>query len=313
MKHIVLVLLLVLSGATGYAQISNDSTYRYQYRAQSPEQAQPVLIDAYHNTIFHESRNRAPACEAMIDILEKELGPVEYLTEALHVPALQPYPNSLLILKGLPNDQAAINDSAFYWKSPLSMEEVDAITRWVYDGGELMLFLSHFPNGSGGKPLLEALSVRFRDGYVYHGDHPGQHADSQCSWFTMTADNELLVMEHPVLKNAPEAVESIRLLCGAAIFRNPQDAVLAYPDKAANLSLDADGNEIAYAEQSGQYAALLAFEFGKGKVIVSGDLGLFRNNMLVDRETGEKTYITINDPEADNAALLVNLVRWLKK
>jgi hypothetical protein len=312
MSRLSLMVICVFVASQLVGQVYNDSTFRYNYTVQPPVKARPVLIDAYHNTIFNEQRNRPAACEAMLDILSNELGEPVFLNEPLSLPQLRKYPESLLIIKGLPNEQGVINDTAFYWKSPLLEQEVEAVVKWLYEGGQVMLFLSHFPNGSGGKPLLEALSVRFRDGYVYHGDHPGQSEDSQCSWFTMSEENGMIRPEHPVLKDADEEVEQIRLLCGAALFRNPSDVVLAYPDKSANLSLDTEGGAISFAEQSGQYAALLAFEFGAGKVIVSGDLGLFRNNVLID-EHGDKTYITINHPEADNAALLVNLIRWLKK
>jgi hypothetical protein len=294
-------------------QIVNDSTFRYEYDFQTPDRDIPVLIDAYHNTIYHHSRERAPATEAMVDILRKEMGSIQFIEDELSNNLFADYPEGLLIIKGLPNKRIAIDDELFYWKSPLSQSEVDAVVNWVAEGGKLMLFLSHFPNGSGGKPLLEAFSVKFRDGYIYHGNYRGESENSMCSWFSMSKENGMINGGHPAVKGTDLNVDTVRLLCGAAIFRNPEDVILAYPDKSANMMLRTDGSEFSSAEQSGQYAAMIGFGFGKGKVMVSGDQGLFRNNVLIDKETGQKTYITINDPKVDNPALLVNILRWLKE
>lgn len=86
-----------------FAQVQNDSLFRYTFIPQPPETANPVLIDAYHNTIFNSNRQNPAASEAMLDILMKELGPVIFVKEALSDKLLDKHPESTLIIKGLPN------------------------------------------------------------------------------------------------------------------------------------------------------------------------------------------------------------------
>jgi hypothetical protein len=70
-------------------------------------------------------------------------------------------PNNKTILKSKGAEEVL-------YTSPLENIEVESIAKYVNNGGSLLLFLSHFPGGSGALPLLEAFSVKFRDGYAYH-------------------------------------------------------------------------------------------------------------------------------------------------
>jgi hypothetical protein len=172
--------------------------------------------------------------------------------------------------------------------------------------------MSHFPSGSGGKPLLEAFSVKFRDGYAFHPDHPGLTPTTLCSWFTMTQENGLIRPAHPLLSQVKDLklqVKKVKWLCGAAVFRNPEDVILAYPSNTVLYTPEVDRDKRTFAETSSQYAGMIGFEYGKGRVVVCADQGQFRNNLFKDKD--RTVYVTITDPEADNAALLVNTMRWL--
>jgi hypothetical protein len=224
----------------------------------------------------------------------------------------------ILVIAGLPNDGQVLSGTdsvpTTLWKSPLSNLEVEGITNWVFEGGSLLLFMSHFPSGSGGKPLLEAFSVKFRDGYAYHPDHPGLTPSTLCSWFTMTQENGLIHSAHPLLQNNKDAklqVRQVNWLCGATVFRNPEDVILSYPAKTVLYTPEVGRDKRSISETSDQYAGMIGFTYGKGRVVVCADQGQFRNNIFRDKD--RTIYVTISNPEADNAALLVNTMRWLGK
>lgn len=291
-----------------------DSTFHYQFTPVKKEHHKRVLIDVFHQTIF-KGRTNVYEDKAMLDILKKDKFTVAFIEEPLLYASLKKK-GDILVIAGLPNEgqllSAADSTQTTFWKSPLSGAEVEAITRWVFEGGSLLLFMSHFPSGSGGKPLLEAFSVKFRDGYAYHPDHPGLTPATLCSWFTMTKENGLIQSAHPLLRNEKDTrlqVSKVKWLCGATVFRNPEDVILSYPANTVLYTPEVGRDKRSFAETSSQYAGMIGFEFGKGRVVVCADQGQFRNNIFKDKD--RTVYVTISDPEAHNAALLVNTMRWL--
>jgi hypothetical protein len=195
----------------------------------------------------------------------------------------------------------------------LSSQEVENIVRWIDGGGSLFLTLSHFPNGSGARPLLDALGVKFADGYVWHENTPSFNdpAKGRCShFFGMSPEQGLVNNSHPALKDGLP-VNRVDYLCGAAIFREPGDAILRFPKGSQNHargSLGPDGPGMY--EASDNYSGVIGFPFGNGKVVVSADQGMFRNFIFTFDKT-EKVHVTITNPDNDNANLFVNLMRWL--
>lgn len=288
-----------------------DSNYVLKINPSIAPAHKRVLIDKFHKTIFTRP-GPEHACQVMFNLAKQDGFQIAYTDKKLDGQQLDS--SDILIIAGLLNDRIVVNQESgketIFWKSPLSDSEVDKITKWVANGGRLLLFLSHYPNGSGGKPLLEALGVRFRDGGVSHPDYPGINGDP-CAWFTMDSTNGLINQKHPVLSNRNRNnlnVESVRFLCATAIFRNPEDVILSFP-KGSTHQAPFDNEEDVLKENSDNYAGLLGFKYGRGKVIVSSDLGVFRNNVIRDKE--KVYYNTITDPQADNAKLFVKCMRWL--
>lgn len=289
-------------------QVISDSTYSLAFKPLGMSN-KTLLIDTYHKTVFQRPQ-KDQANEVMLKLARQDGFRIDYINKPLLKENFQP--NAILLIEGLPNEQIVVNEQpkAIFQKSPLSDVEVDNITRWIANGGRLFLFLSHYPNGSGGKPLLEALGVRFRDGGASHPNFPGINGDP-CAWFTMTLDNGLINSKHPVLldiKDQELSVKTARFLCATAIFRNPEDVILAFPQSTTHIA-PYENERSELRETSDSYAGLLGFVFGKGKVIISSDLGVFRNQKVID---GNNIYYnTITDPKADNAKLLVNCLRWM--
>ena len=318
MKQILPLLLLIftynLSFGQGTVEAEFDTIFHYQFESLKNTHHKKILIDQSHNTIYSLSYGKETARE-MLRIMEEDGFNVQFTNQALDSVNLNVTKPDMLILHGMPNDKIVLSSGEkkeIMYKSPLKDEEVTAITKYVYNGGSLFLFLSHFPGGSGALPLLEAFSIKFRDGYAYHPNFPG-HNCGLCSHFLMTPKNGMVNMNHPVLATSLSddlMPETIKFLCGAAIFRNPEDNILPFPKNTINFTPTHDGS-MDIEETSDSYAGMIGFNFGKGRVIVCTDQGIFRSlDLLID---GEKIPVTIHDPDCDNADLFLNSIRWLAK
>ncbi|WP_428407520.1 hypothetical protein [Hyphococcus sp.] len=285
-----------------------DIDYRHDFPLLKKQHGTRVLIDRFHETIYQEE-GFATGAHVMLEIMGRDGFSVAYADAALSAATLED--SDVLIIHGLPNEKSELPNGAVFWKSPLSGEEIEAIVRFVDNGGGLYLSLSHFPNGSGAAPLLEAFAVKFRDGYVYSEEYPSFNdpEDGRCShYFGMSREDGTLNPEHPLIENGLK-VEKVDYLCGAAIFREPEDAVLSFPPGTAN-HFHGKASEGDVYETSDHYAGMIAFDYGKGKVVVSGDQGMFRD-FIFTFDTGERVYVTITSPDNDNANLFVNMMRWL--
>jgi len=311
---ILLLLLCDLSFGQGTVEAEFDTTFHYQFKSLKDKNNKKILIDQSHNTIYSLSYGQETARE-MLDIMKKDGFDVKFTDLTLDSVNLNSTKPDMLILHGMPNDKIVLGSGdkkEIIYKSPLSDIEVMDITKYVYNGGSLFLFLSHFPGGSGALPLLEAFSVKFRDGYAYHPNFPG-HNCGLCSHFLMTPKNGMVNINHPVIASRLSneyMPDSIKFLCGAAIFRNPEDNILPFPKNTINFTPTHDGS-IDIEETSDSYAGMIGFNFGAGRVIVCTDQGIFRSlDLLID---DEKIPVTIHDPDCDNATLFLNSIRWLTK
>jgi len=310
----ILFIILNTSFGQGTVEAEFDTTFHYQFESLKGTHLKKILIDQSHNTIYSLSYGKETARE-MLRIMEKDGFNVQFTTKVLDSVNLNTSKPDMLVLHGMPNDKIILgtdDKKEVIYKSPLSDEELMAISKYVYNGGSLFLFLSHFPGGSGALPLLEAFSIKFRDGYAYHPNFPG-HNCGLCSHFLMTPKNGMINVNHPVLASRLSndiLPDTIKFLCGAAIFRNPEDNILLFPKNTINFTPTHDGS-IDIEETSDSYAGMIGFNFGAGRVIVCTDQGIFRSlDLLID---GEKIPVTIHDPDCDNADLFLNSIRWLVK
>ncbi len=286
-----------------------DSAFIHDFTPLTSPHKSRVLIDQYHNTIYSKSRE-ASGARAMLDIMQRD-GFIVSRTDQPYADALTE--TDILIIHGLPNNKIELPSGEKLWQSPLSADEVENIVRWIDGGGSLFLTLSHFPNGSGARPLLDALNVKFADGYVWHEKSPSFNDpdNGRCShFFGMSPEQGLVNQNHPALAEGLP-VNRVDYLCGAAVYRSEKDAILRFPNGSHNHAKGSvDSGRRGLYETSDNYAGVIGFNFGSGRVVISADQGMFRNFIFTFDET-EKVYVTISNPDNDNANLYVNLMRWL--
>lgn len=285
-----------------------DSTFFYVFDSLRDVNSNKVIVDRYHNTIYKPDYKELTAWE-MFRIMREDGFDVEFTEKALDSTNRELKDSNILIIHGLPNHRIKVAEDEILYQSPLSDEEVLNIGKYVANGGSLLLFVSHFPGGSGALPLLEAFGVKFRDGYAYHPRYPNESdCTDYCSHLDMNTGNGLLKKGHPIFSRKEIKPKNIKFFCGAAVFRNPEDVILAYPNNTTNYT-PTNIKDYQIEEFSDEYAGMIGFSFGKGKVIVCTDQGIFRSlDLLID---GKVYPVTIHHPDGDNAALFLNSIRWL--
>lgn len=319
MKHLLIIIIALSASNLCYSQKKEstveaefDTIFNFKFESLKNTHNKKILIDESHNTIYSLPYGKQTARE-MLRIMGEDGFDVQFTTKTLDSINLNIYKPDVLILHGMPNDKIILNSGdkkEVLYKSPLNQNEVVDIGKYIFNGGSLLIFLSHHPGGSGALPLLEAFNVKFRDGYANHPKSPGYNC-GVCSQFIMTSENRMINLEHPIFKNTTKKLipDSIKFLCGAAVFRNPEDEILPFPNNTTNYTRSSTGLNIE--ETSDSYAGMIGFEYGKGRIIVATDQGMFRSlDLILD---GEKIPVTIHDPESENAELFLNCIRWLGK
>lgn len=320
MKPITLILVCLFTFNVSFGQEKEatveaefDTIFNFQFEPIKTAHNKNILIDEGHNTIYSLSYGKETARE-MLRIMDADGFNVNFTKSPLDSLNLSNLKPDILIIHGMPNNKIVLDDGdkkEILYKSPMNNTEVEAIGKYVYNGGSLLMFLSHHPGGSGALPLLEAFNIKFRDGYANHPKSPG-HNCGICSQFIMTPENGMINLDHPVFKTSLSEVlipNTVKFLCGAAVFRNHGDNILPLPNNTTNYSRTSSGLDIE--ETSDYYSGMIGFSYGSGRVIVATDQGMFRSlDLLID---GEKIPVTIHDPECDNAALFLNSIRWLGK
>lgn len=301
--------------AQGTVTAEIDTLFNYEFESLKNKHQKKILIDQGHNTIYSVPSGKTTARE-MFRIMETDGFHIRFTDQRLDSAQLSATVPDLLILHGMPNNKTILKSKGteeVLYTSPLENIEVESIAKYVNNGGSLLLFLSHFPGGSGALPLLEAFSVKFRDGYAYHNQYHTTKKKGICGHFTMNVANGMLNLNHPVFTSSMDKKTipaSVRFYCGAAVFRNPEDEILPFPNNTVNYT-KATTSKFRMEEVSDDYAGMIGFQYGNGRVIICTDQGIFRSlDLFID---DEKIAVTIHDPETDNAGLLVNVLRWLTK
>ncbi|MBE0642445.1 MAG: DUF4350 domain-containing protein [Bacteroidetes bacterium] len=194
------------------------------------------------------------------------------------------------------------------WSLPVdnafNTEEIDAIARWVHEGGSLFLIADHMPFPKAIDSLAIRFSIRFSNGFALYAGKPGRGL-----MFTRSNDN---LREHWITDTPFDGarVDSVVTFTGSAFqIQRAHDPLLVFG--AGMLSLepkvawefDEKTNRVR-VEGWRQGAAL---EYGKGRIVVFGEAAMFTAQKA---ENGLP--VGLNTPEgAHNAPLLVNIIRWL--
>ncbi len=174
--------------------------------------------------------------------------------------------------------------------TPLAPSEVEAIARWVESGGSVLLLADHPPFAAPLQPLARRLGAGISDEMIAGApDAPGGNVRLL---FTRAAGT---VAAHPITDGA----DRIRTYGGQAVWSKRGGTpllVLRPPLRTI------EGGVLELPAPAGQ---LIAFASGKGRVVLSGETGLFTAQRAGDEPIG------LGAPDSGNPHLVINTLRWL--
>lgn len=183
-------------------------------------------------------------------------------------------------------------DSAF------TSEEIEAVSAWVSEGGSLLLIADHAPFGAASEALAAAFGVRMNKGFV---EVPDELSDP----LLFSKDNGRLG-DHAILSgDGPEsAVTRVMTFTGQSLDGPAEASVLLrLPESAVEYT--PSGSDLA-PQQAGE-AQGLAFQWGKGRVVVLGEAGMLTAQVYKGVPFG------MNSPGNDNRRLALNIMHWLSR
>ncbi len=193
--------------------------------------------------------------------------------------------------------------------SAFTTSEIDAVRRFVTNGGSLLLIADHMPFAGAAEALGEAVGVRFINGF--------SRDSAGASNFTLRRGSTLL--SHPVTdgRTVAERVDSVVIFTGSAFAISATGtagaAVLRLPP-GTRVDQPVTAWEFVPGTASMRGDGLLfgaALELGKGRVFVAGEAAMFSAQRSGPRAQGRMGF---NAPDApQNAQFVLNVLHWLSR
>ena len=192
-------------------------------------------------------------------------------------------------------------------KSVFSDYECDAVSQWVKNGGALLLIGDHTkPLNDEGKKLARRFGVEMFGGYTMDP----KHSFRQMNWQLMFTRKNKLLMDHPITRgnNKQEFITKIMTFGGQSLegpkgskaFLQLSNSAVDQPAFKSNKKVSAAG-----------HAQGIALTHGKGRVVVLGEAGMIKAQVLWIRGQGTQSPMGMNVKGIDNRQLALNIMHWL--
>jgi hypothetical protein len=183
--------------------------------------------------------------------------------------------------EGSPPDGSAFNE-----------HEVIAIEGWVRDGGALLVVADRAPFGAPVRPLAKALGVTLDNNTILRAGADGKPTGE------LTIDvNKYGDRSHPLFDRVLTIVYVVgESVDGPGVMLRAPDGVYSGPTAQATDGPPAAGRPL-----------ILAFEHGKGRVVVIGDGGVVSAFGSADGNAHRGI------SEGDNARFIRNVFKWLAR
>lgn len=190
----------------------------------------------------------------------------------------------------------------FIWNpgTAFTKEECNAVKDWVYNGGRLLLATDHAPYGATSANLARQFGVKVSNsnGTVdpfHHDISPAPRiftGNGNEGWLTFTRTDGLLI-DHPITlgNNVTERVNRIITYYGNSL-EGPNGSTSFLTLSSSAIDLFSNGVELSSSGRSQG----IALHFGKGRVVVLGEMGML---------------MVLNRLDYDNKQLALNIMRWL--
>lgn len=201
-----------------------------------------------------------------------------------------------------------------------------ALEAWVRNGGKLLLIADHTPFGAAAEGLAARFGVRMGTGYAFA-------MPDDLNLTTTLVYSAAMLGDHPIITggDAGERVESVTAFTGQSLEGPPGAAVLlpmaagtretqdlptlqALADRLEQAGEAGAGASEAVAELSKPAlpAQGLAFDYGRGRVVVLGEAGMLSAQLIrFPPESGQADRRFGMNAAPGNAQFGLNIMRWL--
>jgi len=188
--------------------------------------------------------------------------------------------------------------------------EIAALQSWLKGGGALFLIADHAPFADPVRPLAGALGVDMGGGFAAVMD--GGRVTSQIHY------RGRALGPHPIIagRTPRERVRAATVFTGQSLSGPPGSTSLLILGADAVEVADKDGIEALRngrrvpGERVGGRAQLVAFSYGKGRVVVGGEAAMFTAQRV--RLPGGQVEET-GLPVDDDKQLTLNILHWLSR
>lgn len=256
-----------------------------------------VLVDEAHNN-FHTMSGRY---QAFAKVLQSDGFIVKPNTSLFNLDSLQ-NADILVISNALNQKNSDSWDLPNY--SAFNRSEIEAIYKWVKDGGSLLLIADHMPFPAAADDLAAIFGFQFNNGFAI---------DTTNQRLTIFKKSDNTLVNHPILNGASinERIDSVRTFTGQA-FLPPPDAkpILIHNKNTVSLmpaqawQFDKDTPQIS-VENWCQGATL---EFYNGRIAVFGEAAMF--TAQYNQENNLWFGLKASGAE-QNEQFLLNTMHWL--
>lgn len=257
-----------------------------------------VMVDAAHNNYHTMSGRYKP----FSDVLKSDGYIVKSNNEKFHKERLDGV-NILVVANALSKKNIDNWDLPNY--PAFTREEIEIIYHWVKSGGALFLIADHMPWPEAAANLASIFGFQFQNGYVEVIGKREQYFEA--------GDGSLV--NHSILSGIKDShkLNKVRGFMGQG-FLSPPDAkpimVFRKPSIAYMPSKSFQFDEYTPEIPATNWHQLATLEFGKGRVVVSGEAGMF--TAQVDSDADGKWNMGLNAEGAEqNERLLLNIMLWL--
>ena len=221
----------------------------------------------------------------------------------------------LVIANALGAEPTGTNDS-LVTQSAFSKEEIEAVHKWVSDGGALLLIADHAPFGSAAAAMSDRFGVNMSQGYT--GDTLQAQNPASATNILFTRERGTLG-DHPILRgrNEHERIAKIVAFTGQSLHgpagSTPimllSDGAFDLPIAALQLRNDPAAMMKKSISAKGRCMAV-ALHVGRGRVLVQGEAAMLAAQQI-ERPGQEPYKFGMNQPGIDNQQYALNVVRWL--
>jgi hypothetical protein len=181
--------------------------------------------------------------------------------------------------------------------------EIGAVRGWVSDGGSLLLVADHAPIGAASAPLARALGVDMSQGRTEDDPHSDWTSGSS-SWLVFSRDTGAKIIDHAITRgrDSSEMIRRVITFTGQSL-KGPDGSVgfLQLAPGAIDRLKSGETRPAAGRAQG------VAFELGKGRVVVMGEAAMLTAQVTAD---GKRRF-GMSWPNNDDRQLALNIAHWL--